>query len=302
MKRTPFLLVFLSALLSYSSELCGPGPIVSGFGSNGNNGVVVDTFQGKEWNEKVYLFRPAETKEKLPCVIFCHKYGASKPEEYETLLNHCASRGLAVFYIPARKLSFTRNAITKYDFGIKGIEEIVAKYSSIIDTARVGIIGHGFGGGAVPVLTKVLKSKGWGSHGTFMYILSPWYLYSIDERQMHAFPKDVKLVVQSYEDDNYNDPRIASDIYSIIGIPEVNKRYIMMYSDRHGNCDLVADYTTAQSDKAEFGETNGLDYYGTFRIIDALSAWAFDNDSIGMGVILSIGVVLFMIYFNFGYL
>jgi hypothetical protein len=80
---------------------------------------------------------------------------------------------------------------------MKTISDVIRSFKSI-DTSRVMIIGHGFGAGAVPSLMKGLREKGWGNRGAVMYLMSPWYLYSINEREMSSYPDSVSMIVEVF--------------------------------------------------------------------------------------------------------
>jgi hypothetical protein len=214
----------------------------------------------------------------FPLVIICRSFGIDA-NEYEELIVHLVNKNCFVLYAPSRRISFTRNKIIDYDFGVDGIIEAVKRFPQI-DTTRVGVIGHGFGAGAVPSLMRKLRANSWGNDGAFMYLMSPWYLYSINERDMVSFPQDVSMVVQIFQDDRYNDPRIAADIFNISGIPSSNKSFIIVPTDTIGPVRYKADYVTPLGNNSEFGQFDALDSLAIFRIADSLIAGSFYDDTI----------------------
>ena len=238
--------------------------------------VSCDTFKSPDWNETFYMFHP-DPDTASPLLLLCPAFNVEGPHEYFELIEHLAGRGNHVLFVPVRKSTLTRNKIRAYDLGEKGIIAAVQRWPGI-DTARIGVIGHGFGGGAVPALTRALRLRGWGDRGTFMYIMSPWYLYSIDERLMAAFPEKVNLVVQTFADDRLNDPKIAIDIFSIIGIPADRKLYLTTNGIETGGCRIRADFTTPFGDQSVTDEWNMLDLQAICRPIDATLRRTFADE------------------------
>jgi hypothetical protein len=243
--------------------------------------VRVDSMTSPLWQrENVYIFRP-DTAGRFPVVFFCHTYGANDPREYKGMLEHMAGMGHVVIFSPVRRISFTRKQIFKYDMLYIGFDEAVRKYKSVIDTTRTAYVGHGYGAGAIPWLSRknIIQNR-WGLKGTFLYLLSPWYVYSIDQREMQDFPAEVKVFVEVFRDDRTNDPRIAYDIYKNMGVRPEHKAFCVLFGDARGRCRLRADHGVPLDRESFAGETNALDYYGVYKIFDALSADVFLGDTV----------------------
>jgi dienelactone hydrolase len=270
---------------------CFVPPIAAGLGADGPYPVVEDTFSNPLWKVgHVHLFHPGGLTSPAPVIFFCHKYGIAEPEEYSSLIRHLVSRGNVVVFAPTRRITFTRNQIYKYKIFFEGYTEAVKRFGQFIDTTRIGFLGHGFGGGAVPSLMhRALTECHWGSAGAFMYVMAPWYTYNIDPRDFQDFPGDVKVAVQTFDDDNLNDPRIGQDIYNSIAVPASEKTFLIVYGDHRGNCALHANDNVPQSSGSFFGEDDALDYYGVYRVVDALAAYSFQKDTVARDVIFSRG-------------
>lgn len=263
----------LFLLLVYNDMIYSdPGTAISG--SDKLKRIIIKEVSGELPGEKTVCFI-ADTTKVVPCVIFCHAF-AEDYQSYQELITHCVNKGTALIYAPARRVSFTRNKIRNYDFGMKTISDAIRSFN-LIDTSRVMIIGHGFGAGAVPSLMKGLREKGWGNRGAAMYLMSPWYLYSINEREMSSYPDSVSMIVEVFQNDNYNDPMIAADLFSKIGIPLNRKAFLMVRSDNVGTRKAVADYTLPFGDEAFSGKCNYLDTLAVFDIIDSLFFYGFDT-------------------------
>lgn len=265
-------------------------PIVAeGPGSEMPYGTLHDSFESPLWkHERVHVFHPQSDTPlgKRPVIFLSHKFGATEPEEYLSFIKHIVGKGYVVVFSPTRRVTFTRKEIRKYKISFEGYSEAVKRFSSIIDTTRIGFIGHGFGGGAAPALMlRAMRQCGWGASGAFMYIMAPWYVYSIDQRGLETFPSSVKVAVQIFADDKINDPRIAADLFKSIGVPLTEKVFLAVASDRHWKCDLRADDNTPLTGDVVQMDDNPLVYYGIFRTFDGLAAYTFGNDSAAKSVV-----------------
>jgi acetyl esterase/lipase len=243
-----------------------------GFNQEKPKQIIIKEVSGELPGEKTTCFL-TDTQRCVPCVILCHAFG-EQYQSYQELIEHCVRMGAAVVYASARKVSFTRNKIREYDFGIKAISDVAGSIKSI-DTSQVIIIGHGFGAGAVPALMKGLREKGWGKKAAVMYLMSPWYLYSISERELSAYPDSVSMVVEIFQNDNYNDPMIAADIFTKIGIPVSRKAFMIVRSDNVGKRRSVADYTLPLGNQSLSGICDYLDTIAVFNVIDSLFSYGF---------------------------
>lgn len=288
--RVAFVLL-LAAVCPRAEEDCGITPIDSGYGAPGPHGIVRDTFVNPAYDRSVvYVFRPHGVKGRLPVIFFAHDFGSPDPEEYAGLISHLVGRGLVVVFPPVPPITFTRDQLLKQSTVYVGFEEACRRYGDSIDTTRIGFVGHGFGGGAVPSVARALiAGKGWGTEGAFLYIMAPWYTYWIDQRQMRTFPGHVKMIVQVFEGSDRNSPLIALDIFRTVGIPESEKEFLVMYGDSRGSCRLRANHLTPLSRAGFGGEDNALDTYGIHRMIDALADYAFDGSAVGKAVALGAG-------------
>jgi dienelactone hydrolase len=260
-----------SCFLPFASE--GPG-------SEGPYGMIDDSFESPLWRqEQVHVFHPQGIPGKRPVIFLSHKYGATQPEEYLFFIKHMVGKGYVVVFSPTRRATFTRKEIRKYNIFFEGYSAAVRRFSSIIDTTRIGFVGHGFGGGAAPALMlRAMRQCGWGASGAFMYILAPWYVYSVDRRGFETFPASVKVAVQVFEDDHINDPRIAADIYQSVNVPLTEKVFLAVASDRHGKCELRADDNTPLTGGVAWKDLDPLVHFGIFRTFDALAAYTFGGD------------------------
>ena len=267
----------LVVLLGYGCMAAQP---VAGTGSKidvESPPMVADTFRSPQWNKTFYFFGP-RSDTSCPLLLFCGAFNVEGPHDYEELIAHLVGRGACVLYVPARRATLTRNKLVTYDLGMGGIVTAVQHWRQI-DTSRIGVIGHGFGGGAAPALMRRLRLKKWGEMGALLYIMSPWYLYSINKREMTSFPSGVNLVVQSFDGDRLNDPEIGADIFETLLIPAGRKAYIRTGDYVKGTERLRADFTTPLGDHSVTDSWNVLDEYGVIPMIDRAVDFTFNRDS-----------------------
>jgi dienelactone hydrolase len=242
--------------------------------------MLCDSIESPQWERRfVYLYRPAEASGRRPVVFLCPSYNAPHPQEYDRLIRHIVSRGFVVVFPAMRRVTFTRKQLAKYAMVYDGFETAVRRFASCIDSTRISLFGHGFGGGMAPSLGHdMMVKQGWGSNGAAFFIASPWYPYSADIRHLRTFPRQARLVVQVYADDYVNDPRIAGYLFDEIGLRDEDKDFMIVYGDAHGSCRLRADNDVPLSATAFEGRDDALDYYGVFKIFDALMACAFGEE------------------------
>ena len=254
--------------------------IDSEYGADGTFKIAVDSFPHIDWKKRnVYFYSPEPVNSPVPTIFFCHGIGQTDPSAYIHFINHIVSNGYNVIYSPYKALPLSEKQGETYNLLLAGFEQAVRRHSDIIDTTKVAFVGHSFGGGAVPSITrKCLVEKKWGRSSAFMFIMAPWFICDISQKEIKTFPAHVKLVIQVYDDDVINDHRIAIDFFESVSIPLDEKVYTILYSDSIPNYKLKADHSVPVSSSEYGGELNILDYYGVYRSFDALASYSFNDD------------------------
>lgn len=262
-------------------------PIASGYGANGTFTVMDERFASPLFpTENVHVFRPAERSSVAPVIFFAPGFGATDPANYRPLINHIVSRGYALVFSPFQVIAGDGSVYEKrYDTIFAGYEEAVRRYGNFLDLSRVGFIGHSYGGGAsFAMVQRGAVGKGWGNRGVFVFTLAPWYVYEITTRQLLSFPAHAKLLVQVYDNDTVNDHRIAKEVFERVGLPASEKDFVLLRSDQQQGLELDASHGTPS------GQTpNALDYYGIWRLFDALADYAFNGTAAGKELALGNG-------------
>jgi uncharacterized protein (TIGR03437 family) len=262
-------------------------PISSGYGANGTFTVTDDKFPSPLFTlENVHVFRPAEAQSPVPVIFFAPGFSVTDPVNYRPLINHIVSRGFAVVFSPFQIIAGDGSVYEKrYDTIWAGNEEAVRRFGASFDLTRVAFIGHSFGGGAsFAMMQRGAVGQGWGSNGLFLFVMAPWYVYEITASQLVQFPAHAKLLVQVYESDNICDHRIAKEVYERANLPASEKDFVLLRNDANQGVTLEASHGTPSGQTA-----NGLDYYGIWRLFDALADYAFYQNPAGQPLALGKG-------------
>src|SRR5439155_18424842 len=117
-------------------------------------------------------------------------------------------------------------------------------------------------------------------------------------------PSSVLALIVTGSDDQFAETRQAKPIFQgITRVPDERKRYVTLYSDDHGTPPLIADHAAPLSPRDDYGpaftaqqqrrramvemftgmrdgEIDALDYYGFWRLSDALCDAAFSGRTI----------------------
>jgi acetyl esterase/lipase len=262
---------------------------LSGYGCNGPWTMTTDSFPNPGLSARnVYVFAPIRSDTLWPVVLFSHAFRLSQPRLYLPLIRHIVSQGFVVIFSSYFVVDVDHAHAQRYDLLQKGFEEGLMIKSHCIDTSRIGFIGHSFGGGATPAIAHhFLVEKGWGKSGAFLFIMAPWYAYYINPAQLAGFPSTTKMIVQVYDQERYNDWRIAYDLFRSIGIPDSAKNFLIVRSANHTDCMLTADHHTPEAKGDRKDPPNALDFYGIYRHLDALADFSFtgrkEAQSIALG-------------------
>ncbi|MBD3419044.1 MAG: hypothetical protein GF398_02890 [Chitinivibrionales bacterium] len=241
--------------------------------------------------DSVYFFRPDADTLNPPLFLFCPGIAAREPRHYLAIISFLVSNGNAVLYAPFKASVGFTDPQKAYKQMWTGFDTGLVAWRSEYDTSHVGIIGHSYGAGAIPAFAwKIFIERKWGLQGAVMYMMAPWYCHEITHKQLLSFPAYVKLIVQVFEHDNVNDPRIAKDIFHTIGIPSDEKDFIILHSDStHPDYILTADHSTPNGARKHGKNVNFLDYNGIWRLLDALVDYAFTGSSQAKSIALGNG-------------
>lgn len=280
---TGFLICVVVFMSGNVYSQCKLNPPDTSYRSVGIYSVVCDSIKNKRDKDdiQVYIFRPLEKMDKSPLVILSHQYGNRTPDNYTTIINNLVSKGTIVLYPSTVSISADNEKENNYRSTFGSIDSAVKRVYRYIDSSRIGVVAHGYGGStASSLLYKMINDRKWGLNGAFMYIASPWYMNVMDLRQMENFPDFVNIIIQVFDNDFVNDPDIAVDIFRNLNVNADHKRFIIMRSDKRERCELKASFSIPEGSITS-SASNFLDIYGINRILDSLMAYSLFRDTAG---------------------
>lgn len=257
----------------------------SGYGADGSHTVGIIAFANPNFPAKdIEIYYPSDVAGKVPTIFYNHAFGGNISANISGMLNFVAKKGYAIVYVPYQTTGVT--IPERYTNLLQGFRKAARDYPNIIDTTKVGFLGHSFGGGAsFGNAYKCFTENNWGQDGRFVYALAPWYSFNITQSQLQAFPANTQLLMEIFDEDDVNDHRMAIDIFNNISIPASEKDFITLKSDTINGYIYAADHNVPNTASA----FDALDYYGYYRILDALCDYSFNGSLLGKAVALSNG-------------
>ena len=283
----------LSMLLMTALANATESPITSGYGADGPYVGSFTTFTLDNPASVGVSLKPVRAyvsdtapAGKRPLLVIAHAYGGEiyqgaangyLPGIYPDLTKFALGKGWSVVFVPYPTSGVTD--LQRYDVLWAGIAAAAADADAgaRIDTTRIGIFGHSFGGGATPWLTwKATVDNGWGANGCFAMACAPWYTFRMTPDHWSALPSSMDYLVQVYDQDDTNDHTIAIKLYQHLELAAAHRDFVRL----SGGSGPVANHATPSSAGPANGVLNDLDWYGVERLVDALADHAWHgNDS-----------------------
>lgn len=248
----------------------------SGYGTDGTHTPAVISFANVYFpGNNILVYYPSDIGAKVPTIFYSHAFGGNNPVNITAMLEFVAKKGYAIVFVPYQTIGPTVEQ--RYTNLLAGFRKAARDYPNIIDTTRVGFMGHSFGGGAsFGNGYKCFTENNWGSQGRFIYALAEWYSYNISQDELRSFPADTKLLTEVFDDDVTNDHRMAIDIFNNINIPADEKDYLLLKPDTLNGYVYVADHAVPNTTVF-----NAYDYYAYYRFIDAICDYTFNKNPLG---------------------
>lgn len=260
------------------------------------------------------LFEPEGLKSKAPVVIFVHGWGAINPKGYGAWIAHIVRRGNIVIYpryqedLRVSPAIFTANVVQSLALAFRELEK---GNHTPPDFDKIAAVGHSIGGVIVANLAAISSSS--PQRIKVIMAVEPGKTWSASKRAKISFndlskiPSTTLLLSIFGEEDKIVRDIDAEKIYTLsTGIPAKNKNLLLLRSDRHGKPELIAGhFAPAASDPAlsddpgnagtalgaalrerfkKSGDpsagnrgsaVDALDYFGTWKLFDALMDAAF---------------------------
>ncbi len=258
----------------------------SGYGADGPHPVASVSFPNVNFlGRDVEVYYPGDATGPVPTIFYSHAYGGNLSVNIRGMLEFVAKKGYAIVFVPYQ----TSNLVSvpdRYANLLQGFRRAARRYPTLLDTTRVGFLGHSFGGAASFANgRRCFLDNNWGRNGRFIYSLAPWYFYNLTPAELASFPADVKVLVEIFNDDVTNDHRMAIDAFRNIPIAAAEKDFLLVRSDTLPNHVYTADHVLPNNAAA----FDALDYYAYYRLLDALCDYTFTGSPAGKNVALGHG-------------
>lgn len=274
-----------------AASFTGPvSAISSGFGAHGPfTNVGVHRLQNPTFAQEVCVYYPVGATSASPTLFMLHGFSSPSAETYLSLINFAVSKGYVVVF--PLYFSDGRDPNENYQVMFKGAEFATQQHGDIMDLTKVGFMGHSYGAGAVPWLTReFVVLRGMGSAGNFMYMMAPWYTFDMTDAQLQGYPANTRLITQVYEFDTVTDHRMAQDIFNTTNINNTEKDFQLIYSDARSGYNYDANHYVPNKSTLTIPSANDAhDAYGVWRQLDALADYTFNGNATAQAVALGDG-------------
>lgn len=204
----------------------------------------------QEPNELASIYYPndASAQNPVPVIFFAPGWGSGSPSDYQSLLTFIASHGVAVVYAKDEQ------KLTSSDMLIDFVSMVNdPAINPLLDTSRIGVIGHSVGGGhTFNILDKLSDEQGWGSQARLLFAIEPWFAFDMMQLDMRTLPSNTNIVIQQYgmggnNIQNNTDARIPlTEYYLLESIADSKKDYQIYPNANHHYPQGSADYSTMQ--------------------------------------------------------
>ena len=226
-----------------------------------------------------FIYRFGSPDERLGKTVFLfHGVNAADPIAYGGLINHIVDKGWNVIFVPYSTIIAMTSPWETYAVLWQSVQYAYKHWHTDIDTTRIGIVGHSYGGGVAPwIASKLFSEKGWGGRSAFIYTMAPWFTWNLDNRQLTSFNPSVLFLAQVFADDNINDFRMALDLYSNFGKSSLTKRFVMVRSDPASSRHITITHDTPNGAGDKRAGTDMLDSLAIYPLFDRISACALNH-------------------------
>jgi hypothetical protein len=247
----------------------------------------------KAQDYRVYVVKPVAREgspplpERLPVVAYLHGFGAIEPGFYAAWLEHMARQGTIVVY-PSYPALESKTRLTRYDVMWSGLVEALDRLDAgpgpRPDRARLGVVGHSFGGGAVPAIAARASARGLGKDALWLESWAPWY--DLDRGAWASLPPHALLLSVGFCDDDVCETKLAENLVArATTIPADRKALLVFQSDHHGKPSLRASHSVPGT---AWG-TDTFDTRGVWRLDDALRDHALTGSKEARAAVFSKG-------------
>jgi acetyl esterase/lipase len=259
-----------------------------------------------------WLFTPSDpVPRSAPVVVFCHGWGAMNPRTYRAWIDHLVRRGNIVVY-PLYQDSLRTPPDTFLPNAIAALKDAFAELGSgaeaiRADLDRVAVVGHSAGGVLAAEIAAVGVARGLPTIRAAMPVepgdgsRGGRHRATVPMLDLAPMPRDTLLLVVVGADDHLAGEALGLRVYDEAReLPRSNRNVLELESDDHGTPALVANHAApsatrvglaqppsplririsrrlggGESDLRNAGAVDAMDWYGTWKLLDALTDAAF---------------------------
>ncbi|HET9712314.1 MAG TPA: alpha/beta hydrolase, partial [Pyrinomonadaceae bacterium] len=256
-----------------------------------------------------WIFEPDSPKPRsAPVIVFLHGWGGMNPLYYGAWLDHLVKRGNIVIY-PRYQQNLLTGISEFTPNTLHAVKDAVSRLKTepghvIADFSKFATVGHSLGGILAANVAAMASESGLPRVGAVMAVEpgiteSPINVPLADLKKLPA--ETLLLAVAGDQDTLVRDYDAKRIYYESTRVPEKNKDFITLVSDSHGRPALQASHRapTAHDKSYDNGEgvgggpaetsnrvgdgpqtsrrsrldtmmVNALDFYGTWKLFDAL--------------------------------
>ncbi|MDB5284665.1 MAG: hypothetical protein JWO06_3740 [Bacteroidota bacterium] len=295
-----FTLFLAQATIAVFGQITPPAQPVSGpGGSDYTNLSVTEYDYGTNMNgDGFWLFEPASpVPDSANVILFCHGMGDTNPMLYGAFIRHLVQKGNIVIY-PRYQRDINANTALYNDSCARGVQRA-------LDTMQLPghvlprlynyfIVGHSVGGVLAANMTQLYATYNLPKPlATFSIEPGAPALNGIILSDYSSFPADVKYLVVIGSQDVIVGTSPGTMLYnSTTAVPTSHKNLVEIFPDTHGNPGVGSTHNEPLAYDSAFnnGETNlfiqlssgvtdAVDYFCTWKLMDALMDCAANNQN-----------------------
>jgi hypothetical protein len=224
--------------------------ILRTYGIAGGSKVAPAIIESEHGNSIIITPEGVNAAHPVPVVFFAPGFKNTDYTRYQTLLNFIASHGYAVIFAKDPK-GFSSDILMTH---IKQMVENPA-IGPLLDTSRIGVIGHSSGGGHAFRILKEFSdtnNEDWGKNGRFLLALEPWFAFGMTKKDMKNLPSNSNIIIQQYgiggnNIKNDTDARIPlTEYYLLDSIADKQKDYQVFTNANHNYPYIQGEYSKMQ--------------------------------------------------------